>query len=348
MANCGLARIRPLALFAAVTLAACEGASGAKGSDDLIRLRADLDSAEEGRRRAALNAVCGTGRSWRYGGEAETTLADVLRAGARDRSNPLRPSYFDALACLPGPRDAEFAPVVADSTEAMGTRMAAVELVDPARAEGERALAQALAPETRLQLRIAAARRLGGGCRTAIPHLRAHAFDPDPAFASTVVESLATVGAGDALGEIIASAPGATNQAALTALGRDRPGLEATIPALRGLLQDPSRRYDALRALEQRGIAAVPTLVAALASADPNFRRNAADALGRLRQTAKEAVPALRELKAGDPDRAVRDAAARALGEIGGTLDEVAREVEDARDDDERRRALARVQLYPM
>ena len=72
----------------------------------------------------------------------------------------------------------------------------------------------------------------------------------------------------------------------------------------------------------------MPTLVAALESEDPGLRRGAADALGSLREVAKDSVPALRRLNAGDPDPRVRETAARALREIGGTLDEVAREVE--------------------
>jgi hypothetical protein len=69
-------------------------------------------------------------------------------------------------------------------------------------------------------------------------------------------------------------------------------------------------------ALGRIGAPAVPPLIDALSSVDPNVRKKAIEVLGRMGEDAAPAVPALTALL-DDPDPAVRKAAARTLGQIG-------------------------------
>jgi hypothetical protein len=69
-------------------------------------------------------------------------------------------------------------------------------------------------------------------------------------------------------------------------------------------------------ALGRIGAPAVPALMDALRSADPNVRKKAIEVLGRMGDDAAPAVPALTAFL-DDPDLGVRKSAARTLGQIG-------------------------------
>jgi hypothetical protein len=77
-----------------------------------------------------------------------------------------------------------------------------------------------------------------------------------------------------------------------------------------------SEQEAAAEALGRIGAAAVPQLVAALRSEDPEVRLKAAEVLGRMGPEAAEAVEELVRL-VDDPDVRVRKAAIRTLGQIG-------------------------------
>jgi HEAT repeat protein len=85
------------------------------------------------------------------------------------------------------------------------------------------------------------------------------------------------------------------------------------LPALETTVDLPG---SAAGALAQIGPAAIPSLKTALADPNPQVRRQAARALGKM---GPEAAPSVAELTAtlNDPDPTVRDAAIRALGQIG-------------------------------
>jgi hypothetical protein len=69
-------------------------------------------------------------------------------------------------------------------------------------------------------------------------------------------------------------------------------------------------------ALGRIGAPAVPSLMDALRSTDPNIRKKAVEVLGRMGEDAAPAVPALTALL-DDADVGVRKAAARTLGQVG-------------------------------
>jgi len=109
----------------------------------------------------------------------------------------------------------------------------------------------------------------------------------------------------------------------------------AVLDALVAALADgenPGRRNSAAEALVRAGARAVPQLVAALDSRDPDLRKLAVDALARL-DDARSAAPLAARLR--DPDANVRAAAAEALGSVGGggavaaLFEAAAREAED-------------------
>ncbi|MFO0905493.1 MAG: HEAT repeat domain-containing protein [Pirellulales bacterium] len=80
--------------------------------------------------------------------------------------------------------------------------------------------------------------------------------------------------------------------------------------------EDWTMREAAAVALGRIGEPAVPALVEALRSHDPEIRLQAADTLARIGPGAEQAVPSLTELLE-DEDIRIRKAAARALGQIG-------------------------------
>jgi hypothetical protein len=80
--------------------------------------------------------------------------------------------------------------------------------------------------------------------------------------------------------------------------------------------EDWTMREAAAVALSRIGEPAVPALVEALKSPDPNIRQQAADTLARIGPAAANAVPALTGLLE-DPDPRVKKSAVRALGQIG-------------------------------
>lgn len=80
--------------------------------------------------------------------------------------------------------------------------------------------------------------------------------------------------------------------------------------------EDWTMREAAAVALSRIGEPAVPSLVEALKSPDPNMRQQAADTLARIGPAASSAVPALTALL-DDPDPRVKKSAVRALGQIG-------------------------------
>lgn len=108
---------------------------------------------------------------------------------------------------------------------------------------------------------------------------------------------------------------------ALTALlapgVRAQEGAEIPQPLLAAMHgSDPVARWDAIAALARQGSAAVPGLVAALASPRERVRQAAAIALGRIGPAAKPAEAALLAALQ-DKDGDVREMAAQALGRTG-------------------------------
>jgi HEAT repeat protein len=107
----------------------------------------------------------------------------------------------------------------------------------------------------------------------------------------------------------------------LMALGE--PAVPYLGAALRG--DEPETRREAAGALA--GLAtrvrvgdAIPALIEALRDPDPHVRHEAVAALRWAGPQAREAVSALREAAAADPDHRVREIAARALKQIAGGL----------------------------
>lgn len=80
--------------------------------------------------------------------------------------------------------------------------------------------------------------------------------------------------------------------------------------------EDWTMREAAAVALSRIGEPAVPALIDALRSPNPEMRMQAADTLARIGPGASQAVPSLTELL-DDEDVRVRKSAARALGQIG-------------------------------
>jgi hypothetical protein len=80
--------------------------------------------------------------------------------------------------------------------------------------------------------------------------------------------------------------------------------------------EDWTMREAAAVALSRIGEPAVPALIEALRSPDPNMRQQSADTLARIGPAASNAVPALTALL-DDPDPRVKKSAVRALGQIG-------------------------------
>jgi hypothetical protein len=81
-------------------------------------------------------------------------------------------------------------------------------------------------------------------------------------------------------------------------------------------LEDWTEQEMAADALGRIGQPAVPELVNALGSLDPNIRLKAVEVLGRMGPEAAQAVPSLTK-SLEDPDERIRKAAARTLGRIG-------------------------------
>jgi HEAT repeat protein len=82
--------------------------------------------------------------------------------------------------------------------------------------------------------------------------------------------------------------------------------------------QDPAKRLQAIRALQERTTEApivVPALIEAMKDQNAHVRRDAAKALGKFGAEAKEAVPAL-SAKIRDPEPGVRKAVAMSLKQI--------------------------------
>ena len=105
---------------------------------------------------------------------------------------------------------------------------------------------------------------------------------------------------------------------AAAALGRFGPAARDALPALIVLLNESGMRHFSIPALLEIGPdrRAVPGLVEALGDETGAYRACAAMALGKIGPEAKEAVPALTRIAAGDPDVGVRQRAAEALGQI--------------------------------
>src|SRR5262249_38268038 len=121
------------------------------------------------------------------------------------------------------------------------------------------------------------------------------------------------------------------------ALGRIGPH---AIPLLMEALKatDPDVRKEAHKALRRMGDRALPSLLAALKSRDQLLRQRTAEILGRMAPSAKDAVPALREML---HDKELRETACYSLLAIG--PDAVPAFVEALRDKDrEVRQAAAR------
>ena len=106
---------------------------------------------------------------------------------------------------------------------------------------------------------------------------------------------------------------------ALTSL-RDPLAVEPLIEALKGDQEAKVRRLAAMALRTQRDARAVEPLIAALKDEESGVRRAAADALRALNDT--QAVEALTDVSKNDRDRAVRQAAERALKELKGEGEE--------------------------
>ena len=85
---------------------------------------------------------------------------------------------------------------------------------------------------------------------------------------------------------------------------------------------EPKARKKAVKELGHVGTAdpaATPAVVGALKDKDPSVRKEAVVALLNLGPAAKDAESTLAEMAASDPDRAVREYAAKALDRVRGT-----------------------------
>ncbi len=105
---------------------------------------------------------------------------------------------------------------------------------------------------------------------------------------------------------------------AATALGRHGPNAEIAQAALFDRFigdDDPGVRDAAGLALSQTGTAAIPLVIALLDQEDMDLRHRSATVLGRWRQSAAAAAPALK-LRWDDPDAAVRLAALEAYWKV--------------------------------
>lgn len=142
--------------------------------------------------------------------------------------------------------------------------------------------------------------------------------DPNLNVQEAAAAILSAIGDGrvlDPLIEGLSSADWIVRMHAAKALGRI--GEARAAPALMPLLQDKVKavRAEAANALAAMGEAAVPLLVEALKHDQWLVRLHAVEALGRIRSSG--AVEPLLRVLFNDPDAAVREDAARSLGEIG-------------------------------
>jgi HEAT repeat protein len=312
----------------ALVIAAAVGGCVDRPSPILYRL--DLESSDASRRQRALLALAQVGGPE---GRKHADLLPLLHARAKDRGDPLREMYFDALVHLRAmqvrdPQGDEFSALMVDESEPVAIRLKAVEMVDARSAAGEAVLARMVESSTvPIPVRVAAVRALGAGCRSAADVLRPRIGD-DPVMQAAAFEALASLG----------------DYAAVTAaLSPRADGPEAF--DFSALLRDPVYRQMTLERLAATGVPAVPALVAALGSPDEALRMGAASALGRVRWGAKAAIPALAKVAAGDPSPHARKAAADALREIGPSLAELGESLAPGPDEEARVRAMARLHL---
>jgi hypothetical protein len=102
----------------------------------------------------------------------------------------------------------------------------------------------------------------------------------------------------------------------------DAPKREAApaggIAALVEQLSDDDARDAAADALQEKGVEAVPELLALLESDDPAIRSGAVFALGEVGPAAEQALPALKKIAEHDDDEVVAAAAKFAIGIIAG------------------------------
>jgi vesicle coat complex subunit len=162
---------------------------------------------------------------------------------------------------------------------------------------------------------------IGSNARDAVPALVIALGDPEAAIRGQAAWALGEFGSGareavPALANALKDLNPEVRSDAAWALGRIGPEAVAVL-SLGRALQDSDRRVGHLAALAlvELGKDGVPPLVAALNSADPDVRCEAAWALGKFGPDAQVAVPALTALLS-DPEEKVFDSAATALRRI--------------------------------
>ncbi|HST62889.1 MAG TPA: HEAT repeat domain-containing protein [Longimicrobium sp.] len=245
--------------------------------------------------------------------EVRDLLAGVLR------DDPARrPGAALALGRLPGGACDLLLPLLDDASAE--TRRAAAEGISRCpQADARARVAEALGRETDpgAVRALAAALAATGGAEAVAPLARL-ALEGDAGARFAAVRALGRTGAAEALPvllEVLAAAGDAGGEAAaLAALGElgDPRGAEAAAARMDAGDRD-LRRVAAVALRKMAPAGAAERLVRALGDADWRIRLAAARTLERVH--APEAMDALREVRAHDPDALVRRAAARALGE---------------------------------
>lgn len=179
----------------------------------------------------------------------------------------------------------------------------------------------------------------------AIPHLLAELDNPHPSVRTSVLMALYRIqpGGDEAFAAMVQALDDSEAEVRATALTglrafceRDRMSLDAEIPQLIALLDDPDRvvRSDAFQLLSWHPAdpQAYDTLPKIMASAAPDSRRLGARLIQQLRLDTPRCLAALRELT-GDGDAIVRDVAFQALVACGDVTLEETIEALDSKDD---------------
>ncbi len=148
--------------------------------------------------------------------------------------------------------------------------------------------------------------RIGPGATAALPMIYAAIRDEATDVRASASTALASVESDDAKA-IAALVPlvtegesGKVHRATAVALVKYGERASAAVPGLVRMLDRETDRGSAMQALKAIGVRTVPDLVKMLAVKEPRIRTFACESLGALGPAAKDAVPKLQELLAGD------------------------------------------------
>jgi HEAT repeat protein len=277
-----------------------------------------LQEKDPAARREALQALATIGPDAAAAGPA------VLRA-LDDDDTAVREAALDALAGIgPAAKDAVPMLVRALADKDIHYRDRAIRALDAIGA-GDDTIVVALAgalidpnPRRRSVAAVHSLQRLGPAAKAAVPVLKKALAATDSGQRIQVAHLLRYLGPDAApvlMGLWKDSDPNVRREAyeSLSAMG---PHAKAVIPALTKAVRDRDSALQAIRVLGAIGPDGLPTLTEILKGADREAAVHAANALGRMRAGAEDAIPALAEaLK----NRVVAGAAGDALRDIGPT-----------------------------